>query len=57
MMTKNGYARLNKSQTSTGLIVAVLGKLLETERYTNDRTIMQVMLTVMMRLYASSALM
>ena len=31
MMTMPGYTRLNKSQISTGLMLGVVGKLLETE--------------------------
>ena len=31
-ITKKGYARLNKSQTSTGLMLEVEGRLVETER-------------------------
>ena len=37
---------MNRSQTSTGLMDDVVGKLLETERYTEVRTIMQVMFAV-----------
>ena len=51
MMTRKGKARLTRSQISTGLILSVLGRVEETERYTEVSTIMQVMLTVMIRSY------
>ena len=49
MMTRKGKARLTRSQISTGLILSVLGRVEETERYTEVSTIMQVMLTVINR--------
>ena len=47
MITK-GKMRLNRSQISIYLIVEVVGKLVETEMYRAERTIIQVMFTVMM---------
>ena len=55
MITKKGYARLNRSQISTGLMAAVVGRLPETERYTEARTIMQVILTVITKPYLSAS--
>ena len=46
MMIRNGYAKLKRSQISTGLIFGVLGRLEETDKYTEVSTIMQVMFTV-----------
>ena len=46
-MTK-GKTRPNRSQMSIYLMLEVVGKLLETEIYRADSTIMQVMFTIMM---------
>ena len=46
MITRNGYTKLNRSQISIGLIEAVGGKLLDTDRYIEARTIMDVILMV-----------
>ena len=38
IMTKKGKARLNRSHTSTGLMLGVLGRELDTERYMEAST-------------------
>ena len=48
-MIKKGYERLRRSQNSTGLIVGVMGRLADTETYTEASTIMQVMFTVIIK--------
>ena len=45
-MMKKGYAKLQRSHTSTGLMLGVLGREEDTDKYTEVRTIMQVMFTV-----------
>ena len=50
-ITRKGYARLNRSHVSTGLIVRVPGRDSDTERYTDVSTIIQVMLMVKIRSY------
>ena len=46
IVIKKGYARLKRSHSSTGFMLGVLGKLEETDKYTEARTIIQVMFTV-----------
>ena len=53
-MTRKGYARLNRSHTSTGLMIAVLGREADTEREMEASTIMLVMLMVYTRSYLES---
>ena len=42
-MIRKGQVRLKRSQISTGLMLAVLGRLPDTERYTEASTIMHVL--------------
>ena len=48
-MMKKGYERLRRSQNSTGLIAGVMGRLADTETYTEASTIMQVIFTVIIK--------
>ena len=50
-ITNKGYARLHRSHTSTGFIVGVPGREVETDRYTEANTIIQVMLMVKIMSY------
>ena len=56
-MTRMGYARLNNSQTATGLMLAVLGREVDADMYMVASTTMLVMFTVMIRSYLESPLM
>ena len=54
MITKNGYARLKNSHTSTGLMLGVLGREVDTDKYMDASTIKLVMFMVKIMSYAES---